>query len=86
SPRYNIKIDNQGGATPEVALDFGGGPLGSAGENCIVGAGVQGNGYTVFMHGNWWGSADGPAAGSVSAQGGSVDYLPVLMAPPPACP
>lgn len=44
APRHNINLSNQGGATPDVILDFGGGPLGSVGGNCIVGAGVANDG------------------------------------------
>ena len=85
APRYNINISNQAGATPEVILDFGGGLLGSAGGNCIVGAGVQNNGYIVSMRNNWWGSTNGPAAGSVTGSG-TTTTSPVLTAPPAACP
>ncbi len=84
APRENLRIDNQGGATPQVVLDFGGGPLGSAGNNCFVGAGVQNNGYTVFMRNNWWGAAAGPAAGAVGGSG-ATDTASPLPAAPAAC-
>jgi hypothetical protein len=88
SPRYNIKIDNQGGATPEVSLDFGGGPLGSVGGNCIYGGSsdVEVSGYAVLAKNNWWGTASGPATGRTTISGGgSLDIAPVLSAAPVAC-
>lgn len=84
APRDNLRIDNQGGATPEVLLDFGGGPLGSAGGNCIIGAGVQNNGYTLSMRNNWWGAPGGPAAGMVGGSG-TTDVSSPLPAAPAAC-
>jgi hypothetical protein len=84
APRYNINIINQGGVTPDVMLDFGGGSLGSTGGNCIVGAGVLNNGYTVSMQNNWWGNAAGPAAGSVTGSG-TTTTSPSLAVAPSVC-
>jgi len=83
APRFNLRLDNQG-AAPDAVLDFGGGPLGSAGNNCILGAGVQNNGYSLFMRNNWWGAPGGPAAGSIGGSGNTDPSSP-LPAAPAAC-
>jgi hypothetical protein len=84
APRYNLRLDNQGGTTAEAQLDFGGGTLGSAGNNCFNGAGVLNNGYAVSMRNDWWGAGGGPAAGTVGGSG-NTDASAPLAAAPAAC-
>ena len=79
----NVEAENLG-TTGSSAIDLGGGPLGSPGGNCITGAGMAASaiGYTLHAAGNWWGSPDGPAPGTVL---GSVPTAPFLATPPAGC-
>jgi hypothetical protein len=70
------------GATGEHVIDLGGGPLGSAGGNCLDGgvlsaASVR---YDVSARGNWWG---GPVR--TAAAGGSIDSAQPLGLAPLRC-
>jgi len=76
-------IDRTGGT--HARLDFGGGPLGSAGANCIDAANVP---YiedvrdSASARGDWWGQSTGPPPGGIVATGGSVDSGQPLSGPP----
>ena len=79
----NVEAEDLG-TTGSSAIDLGGGPLGSAGGNCITGPGMAASaiGYTMYAAGNWWGDPAGPRPGSVL---GSVAGDPSLGAPPASC-
>ena len=79
----NVEAEDLG-TTGSSAIDLGGGPLGSAGGNCITGPGMAASavGYTMYAAGNWWGDPGGPRPGSVL---GSVAGDPSLGAPPASC-
>lgn len=82
----NLSIEDLG-STKEVAIDFGGGSLGSSGGNCIDGGplAVLALRYDVSAAGNWWGRPGGPAPGSVLPAGGAVDASRPLDSPPDGC-
>jgi hypothetical protein len=85
---FNIGLDNESTQPAILSLDFGGGVLGSTGDNCIVDGGkggVTASGVSVFLENNWWGSPEGPSAGVVKVQNGNLDDTPALSAPPTAC-
>ena len=86
----NVGLDNESAQAATLSLDFGGGPLGGTGGNCIIdGAkgGVTASNVKAFFQNNWWGSPDGPSPGTVKAQrNGSLNDTPALSAPPAACP
>ncbi len=85
----NINLDQQSSQPPVLSLDFGGGAQGSAGGNCILNGGkgaVTTSGFSADFQNNWWGSPAGPAAGTTTAQNGTLDIFPVLGAAPAACP
>jgi len=83
APRSKLRIDNQGGATPEVMLDFGGGPLGSAGGNCIIGAGVQNNVHRIHAE-RLVGRSRGPRRGHGCRERHHPDASSPLPAQPAA--
>jgi hypothetical protein len=70
------------GAT-HAAIDLGGGALNSPGHNCIFG-GNQGDvvatRYDLDARHDWWGAPGGPAPGSVTAVGSTVNSTPALGA------
>jgi hypothetical protein len=72
---------DQDASTDDANIDLGGGTLGSAGGNCIVGAAndyAEVTRYNVFAEGDWWGSPAGPPAAGVSITHGSLNFLPAL--------
>jgi poly(3-hydroxybutyrate) depolymerase len=76
-------IDRTGGT--HARLDFGGGPLGSAGANCIDSANlpyIEDVRDSASARGDWWGQATGPPPGGIVATGGSVDSGQPLRGPP----
>lgn len=76
------------GGTTSPRIDLGGGPLGSSGGNCIFGGliyNLEATGYNVYAKRDWWGSPNGPLAGSVheSTPGFTIfDDSPLTSAPP----
>ena len=66
------------GTTTQSEIDLGGGPLGSAGQNCLEGGNLAAHimGYDVSAVGNWWGAAGGPAPGRTVVAGGSLAHSP----------
>jgi hypothetical protein len=78
------------GATTNPAIDLGGGTLGSQGRNCIFGGKIfnlEATSYDVSAQHNWFGSASGPAAGTVSVTpaGFSINTSNWLTSAPAAC-
>jgi hypothetical protein len=75
------------GGTTSPRIDLGGGPLGSSGGNCIFGGliyNLEATGYNVYAEHDWWGSPNGPLAGSVheSTPGFTIfDSSPLTSAP-----
>jgi len=53
----NLTVEDLG-STRDAVVDLGGGPLGSAGANCLGGGTLAAAvvGYDVHARGNWWGS------------------------------
>jgi hypothetical protein len=84
----NAAFDQVSGSTEYNALDLGGGQLGSAGNNCIVGGGqadAESTGYTVNALHNWWGGPTGPGTGRVLAVNGAINTTPFLTTKPSTC-
>ena len=78
------------GTTTNYAIDLGGGALGSAGRNCILGGALynlEATGYNVSAEHNWWGTASGPPSGTVieSEPGFKIDTRAFLQQVPLAC-
>ena len=77
------------GSVENARIDFGGGVLGSAGGNCILGGNphdVQSEGFAASMRHNWWGQSGGPdPARLAQSQSGSLDVSAPLNAAPAAC-
>lgn len=78
------------GSTAQATIDLGGGPLGSAGGNCIFGgqiSNLEATNYNIFAENDYWGSANGPLAGSVheTNPGFTIADKQFLRAAPPAC-
>jgi hypothetical protein len=78
------------GTTTNYAIDLGGGALGSTGGNCIFGGPIynlEATGYNVFAEHDWWGTPNGPPAGTVheSEAGFTINYRSPLRTAPPAC-
>lgn len=72
------------GSTGRARIDLGGGPLGSAGRNCLHA--IQTTGYDVSARHNWWGSPSGPSPAQLAAGTGTViDTSTALTRPPAAC-
>lgn len=83
--QIGVAFDQLAGTTDRAVLDFGGGALGSAGRNCVFGAGAldaEALGHRASMRSNWWGRPGGPGAGRVIAAGGGLDTGAALAAPP----
>lgn len=74
--------------TDQVAIDLGGGPLGSAGGNCLAGGPLAALvvGYAVDAASAWWGAPGGPAPGRTVVAGGVLRTRPPLAAASAACP
>lgn len=72
------------GTTTHSQIDLGGGALGSAAQNCLVGGNLAAYvmGYEVSAVGNWWGTPGGPAPGRTVVAGGSLADSPALDAAP----
>jgi len=72
------------GTDNSVNLDAGGGGLGSAGQNRIIGsegADIVADGVAVSATNNWWGSNTGPEL-VLEINGGTVDVDPFLTSDP----
>jgi hypothetical protein len=76
------------GAT-RARLDFGGGSLGSVGQNCIdAGTPLDAEVIraTASARDDWWGRPEGPGVGQIAAVGGGLDSAsPLPRAPIPGC-
>lgn len=74
-------------STKRARIDLGGGPLGSAGGNCLDGGPLAAAlvRYDVAVRRAWWGSPAGPAPGRVVAAGGSLDSTEPRATPPSGC-
>ena len=84
---YGLGLEQfQGADSSDARLDLGGGALGSAGGNCLLGntkGDVEASGLAVRARGNWWGQPGGPKPGQVvTGSGGSVDSAGSLGARP----
>lgn len=81
-----INISKNGLGT--LNIDFGGGSLGSVGQNSFLRATgtnfviLSGGSYDLFAQNNWWGSAAGLPAGQSLSAGSSVDASNPLVADP----
>jgi hypothetical protein len=75
------------GSTRRSTIDLGGGPLRSAGGNCLGGGTLAAAlvGYDVHARGNWWGRPGGAGPGRAVALGGTLDDGAALTAPPAGC-
>jgi hypothetical protein len=81
----DLAFDELAGTTTRATLDLGGGPLGSAGRNCIYGGGLadaEALGYRVSARNDWWGRPGGLAPAALLAVGGSLETAPALASPP----
>jgi hypothetical protein len=89
SGSFGAAFDQAATATTDLTgIDLGGGPVGSAGANCLAAnakADVEATRYAVVAGRNWWGRPGGPAPGRAAGnQGGSVSTGSPLPARP-AC-
>lgn len=77
------------GDVEQASIDFGGGELGSAGGNCILGGNphdVRSEGFAAFMRRNWWGQAGGPGPDRLSeSEAGGLDVSAPLGFAPAIC-
>jgi len=76
-------LDRTGGT--HERLDFGGGPLGSPGGNCIYGGGaleIEDTRDNLSARRDWWGQPGGPTPNQIAEAGGSVDSSQALAQPP----
>lgn len=82
----NFSAENLG-TTSQSRIDFGGGSLGSAGGNCIVGGLLAADvvRYDVSARRNWWGQAGGPGLLRTMVVGGKLDTGSPLNAAPAGC-
>jgi Right handed beta helix region len=74
-----------GATTGTAAIDLGGGPLHSRGQNTIDGASgdyAETTGYNAFLARNWWGKPSGPSATQLSATNGTLTVSNPLRRPP----
>jgi hypothetical protein len=88
TPGTPIIFENVSAGAVNARLDFGGGPLGSPGGNCISGGAVAVADFrdSIWARRDWWGRPGGPAPGRVVAVGGSVDSGdPLAVAPASTC-
>jgi hypothetical protein len=85
SPGRGIEFDQTPGLTTSSAIDFGGGTLGSAGNNSIFGNTLDasiGN-YDVSAKSDWWGSASGPSPSAIDLIGSAtLEFVPFLTQAP----
>lgn len=80
-----IEFDDPSSLTVSSKIDFGGGALGSVGNNTIAGDTEEAvlTDYDVYAEHDWWGSASGPASGLIDLVGTAKLYFePFLMHPP----
>ncbi|WP_182379173.1 hypothetical protein [Nocardioides sp. WS12] len=72
------------GTTRTPVIDIGGGPLGSIGQNCLVGGLLAANvvRYDVSARHNWWGRPGGPALLRTLTLGGVLDTSAPLPSSP----
>lgn len=82
----NLAVENLG-TTRSGTIDLGGGPLGSAGGNCLQSGNLAALviNHLVHARGDWWGTAGGPGPGRVVALGGSIDSGAPLASAPAGC-
>jgi len=75
--------DNFNATNGSVNFDFGGGVLGSDGQNRFVESVIDAfvADFAVVAENNWWGSATGPAT-VILEEGGSLDFIPFLTSDP----
>lgn len=75
------------GQTAAAQIDLGGGPLGSAGGNCLDGGTLAALllRYDVSAQNAWWGTPGGPRPGRTVAVGGTLDTTGALDAAPRSC-
>lgn len=75
------------GSTGSSVIDLGGGESGSVGGNCVSTRplAVEVTGYAVSARRLWWGRPGGPAPGSTSVLGGSLDSADPLAQRPLHC-
>ncbi len=83
-PMILENLDTTGRTHP--VLDFGGGSLGSSGDNCLGGgSALEDVGDAVQAGHDWWGQPGGPSGLQIVATGGAVDAGDPLSGAPPAC-
>lgn len=72
------------GTTRTHVIDIGGGPLGSVGQNCLVGGLLAADvlRYDVTARHNWWGRPGGPGLLRTLAIGGALDTGSPLSSSP----
>ncbi len=82
----NVGFEDRG-TTGQAVIDLGGGPLGSAGGNCLAGGNLAALlvGYDVSARGAWWGTPGGPGPGRTITAGGTLDAGAPLDAAPAGC-
>jgi hypothetical protein len=81
----DVGLERLAGRTAVATLDFGGGPLGSIGHNCIYSGLLAAESLLYHAHAahNWWGQPGGPGPTTV-ALAGKLDISPVLSSRPSA--
>lgn len=75
-------------APVNAVLDFGGGALGSVGNNCLDSGGdreLEIKGLNVSLQNNWWGQARPPSAWRAPVVVGSARIAPVALSAPTHC-
>ncbi|MGH8078955.1 MAG: hypothetical protein ACREP7_00180, partial [Lysobacter sp.] len=75
-------------APRDAVLDFGGGALGSVGNNCFDGGGqrdLEIKGWSVSLRNNWWGQSSAPLWWRAPVVAGSAGFAPVASAAPAHC-
>ncbi|GAB16541.1 hypothetical protein GOEFS_004_00560 [Gordonia effusa NBRC 100432] len=86
SSTSSVNVENYGAPTYS-AFDFGGGALGSSGQNCLNtardGLAVTATTADVSLRRNWWGRPTRPAANSIRSTGADIDTADPLTLPPP---
>lgn len=75
------------GSTVSSTVDLGGGALGSAGQNCLVGGLLAASvvRYPVSAQQNWWGQAGGPGLLRTAVVGSKLDTRMPLASAPAYC-
>ena len=96
APTAKVDIDVEGSKLSEAAntlmafnqtapLNPDEGTIDLEGQNCFIGgdiATIETTGFNVLAKRSWWGSAAGPAAGSIRTTAGTVAVSPVLTRKP----